>query len=52
MAKNTDFTFQLKDNECVIIYIEDSTTKYYKIQDLIEKRRDEYPSATKKLNGI
>ncbi|WP_203460467.1 hypothetical protein [Lacinutrix sp. WUR7] len=52
MAKKADFPFQLKGNECVIIYIEDSTTKYYKIEDLIEKPRDEYPSETQKLNGI
>ncbi|WP_452232847.1 hypothetical protein [Lacinutrix sp. MEBiC02595] len=39
------FPFQLKDNECVISYIEDNITKYFKIENLVEKARDMYPSA-------
>ena len=45
LPSKADFPFQLKDNECVISYIEDNTTKYFKIENIIEKPRDQYPSA-------
>jgi uncharacterized protein YozE (UPF0346 family) len=48
IADKATFPFQLKDNECVISYIEDNTTKYFKIENLVEKPRDEYPSAPPK----
>lgn len=43
-----DIPFQLKDNECVISYTEDNTAKYFKIENIIEKPRDLYPSAPPK----
>ncbi|WP_152975582.1 hypothetical protein [Lacinutrix himadriensis] len=48
LPNKADFPFQLKDNECVISYIEEGTTKYYKIENLVEKPRDEYPKARPK----
>jgi hypothetical protein len=41
----TTFPFVLKDNECVISYIENNETKYVKISDLVEIKRQEFPSA-------
>jgi len=38
--------FVLKDNECVISYIEKEETKYFKILGLIEKPAENYPSAS------
>lgn len=35
--KPADYPFNLKDNECVISYIENGTTKYFKIDNLAEK---------------
>lgn len=43
--KDANFPFKLKDNECVISYIEKSTIKYYKVKNLIKKPSEEYPSA-------
>ena len=48
MPSKQNFPFQLKDTECVISYIEDTITKYSKIENLIEKPRDQYPSAPPK----
>ncbi|MBU2938090.1 hypothetical protein KO494_00930 [Lacinutrix sp. C3R15] len=48
LPNNAAFPFQLKDNECVISYIEDAVTKYFKIENLAEKPRDQYPSAPPK----
>jgi len=46
--KATDSSFKLTENECVISYIEDNTTKYFKIENLIEKPMEQYPSAPPK----
>jgi hypothetical protein len=43
--KEANFPFKLEDNECVISYIENKTTKYLKVKNLVEKPREEYPSA-------
>jgi hypothetical protein len=40
-----NFPFQLKDDECVVSYKDNSQTKYYKIENISEKARVEYPSA-------
>jgi len=48
LPDTADFPFQLKDNECVISYVEDNSTKYFKIENLVKKSRDEYPSAPPK----
>lgn len=40
--------FQLKDNECVISYIENGVTKYFKIKNLTEKASIPFPSAKPK----
>ena len=42
------FPFDLKDDECVISYIEDEITKYYKVENLVEKQAQYYPSSTLK----
>ncbi|WP_034060058.1 hypothetical protein [Lacinutrix jangbogonensis] len=44
----SNFPFNLKDNECVISYIENGTAKYLLLENLTEKRRIEYPSARPK----
>lgn len=43
-----NFPFNFADNECVISYIENNTTKYFKVNNLLEKPRAEYPSAPPK----
>jgi len=37
--------FELKDNECVISYKEGRTTKYFKVDNVVEKDLIPYPSA-------
>lgn len=37
--------FELKDNECVISYIDGNTTKYFKVDNVVEKEMIAYPSA-------
>ena len=37
--------FELKDNECVISYKEGKTTKYFKVDNVVEKELIPYPSA-------
>ena len=37
--------FELKENECVISYKDGNTTKYFKIDNVIEKELIPYPSA-------
>lgn len=37
--------FELKYNECVISYVQDNKTKYFKISNIIEKPLIPYPSA-------
>ena len=39
---------ELNDKECVISYIEDDQTKYYKFNSLKEKKTEYYPSAPPK----
>ncbi|WAC01114.1 hypothetical protein N7U66_13190 [Lacinutrix neustonica] len=39
------FPFQLKDNECVVSYQDNSNIKYFKVENLSEKARVDYPSA-------
>ncbi|AUC82913.1 hypothetical protein CW733_12585 [Lacinutrix sp. Bg11-31] len=46
--KKQDFPFELNDNECIISYIENNTTKYLLVENLQEKKRLEYPSAPPK----
>ncbi|MCX7551364.1 hypothetical protein [Xanthomarina sp. F2636L] len=43
--KEANSSFKLSDKECVISYIENETTKYLKVNNLIEKPKEEYPSA-------
>ncbi|GGG36320.1 hypothetical protein [Bizionia arctica] len=43
--KEANDPFKLDNNECVISYIEKNTTKYLKVKNLVEKSREEYPSA-------
>ena len=40
--------FELKENECVVSYKEDKTTKYFKIENVVEKQPQYYPSAPQK----
>lgn len=40
--------FNLEDNECVIRYTENEKIKYFKIQNVIEKRGIQYPGAKPK----
>ena len=37
--------FTLKDSECVVSYKDGQTTKYFKIENIIEKEAINYPSA-------
>ena len=46
--KAPDFPFKLQHDACVISYIENHTTKYYKVENLLEKPKEEYPSAPPK----
>lgn len=48
IADKAAFPFQLKDKECIISYIEDNIIKYFKIENLVEKPRDMYPTAPPK----
>ncbi|WP_292948718.1 hypothetical protein [Olleya sp. UBA1516] len=41
----SDIPFDLKDNEAVVSYTENGTTKYLKIENLVEKQMEQYPSA-------
>jgi len=41
-------TSELKDSECVISYKEGKEIKYFKIEDVIEKQSQNYPSAPNK----
>lgn len=38
------FPFKLKDSECVLSYKEGKETKYFKIENIVEKRSQNYPS--------
>lgn len=37
--------FELKEDECVISYKEGNKTKYFKINNIVEKKAEYYPSA-------
>jgi len=45
-----DFPFTLKDNECIISYIDDGKIKYHKIGNIVEKQAQYLPSAPPKQN--
>ena len=40
--------FELKENECVVSYIEDNKVKYFKIENVMEKQTLYYPSTPPK----
>ncbi len=40
--------FELKENECVVSYIEDNKVKYFKIENVVEKQTLYYPSVPPK----
>ncbi|MFL0352929.1 hypothetical protein [Xanthomarina sp. GH4-25] len=46
--KEANFPFKIADNECVISYLEKGTTKYLKVNNLVEKPKEDYPSAPPK----
>lgn len=37
--------FELKPNECVLTFLQNGKTYYYKIENIVEKRAVQYPSA-------
>ncbi|WP_223032287.1 hypothetical protein [Hanstruepera marina] len=39
------FPFTLQDNECVIQYTENGNVKFYKVEEVVEKKAEYYPSA-------
>lgn len=41
----TKIPFDLKDNECVVSYKKGDKTQYYKIENIIEKQAQQFPSA-------
>ena len=43
--KKENIPFELKPNECVISYLQEGKTKFYKIGNVIEKKTEFYPSA-------
>lgn len=47
---NEDSSFVLKDNECVISYIDNGETKYVKIKNIVEKESEYFPSASPRNN--
>ena len=46
--KKPKIPFELKENECVVSYIEANKTKYFKVENIIEKQPQLYPSAPPK----
>ncbi len=40
--------FDLKDNEAVVSYVENNSTKYIKLENIVEKQAQYYPSAPPK----
>ncbi len=44
---NEKIPFDLKDTECVISYTESNVTKYFKIDNIVIKKQEHYPSAPK-----
>lgn len=49
-SKAIDIPFELKEDECVISYIKDGKTLYYKIINITEKESLNYPSAPTNKN--
>ena len=47
LNQNEKIPFTLKDSECVVSYKVGQTTKYFKIENIIEKEAINYPSAPK-----
>lgn len=45
---STSIPFELKDNEAVVTYQENGKTKYYKIENIEEKKAKHFPSAQPK----
>ena len=45
LIKKEKIPFALKDSECVVSYKDGQTTKYFKIENIIEKEAINYPSA-------
>lgn len=43
--KDPSFPFEINDNQCVVSYKEGGTTKYFKIDGVIEKQGIPYPGA-------
>ncbi|RAJ17936.1 hypothetical protein [Olleya aquimaris] len=46
--ETTKIPFDLQPNEAVVSYIENNDIKYYKIENIIEKPAEQYPSAPPK----
>ena len=44
----TKIPFELKENECVVSYKEGDKTKYFKIENIVKKQPQYYPSAPPK----
>jgi hypothetical protein len=40
----TEIPFDLKENQCVISYKNGEKTQYYKIENIVEKQPEHYPS--------
>ncbi|MGB1307381.1 MAG: hypothetical protein ACPG6B_00620 [Oceanihabitans sp.] len=43
IPNNKNFPFKLENNQCVISYVQNNTTKYFKVSNLIKKPRQEFP---------
>lgn len=43
--KQEEIPFDLKDNECVVSYKDSNSSKYFKIENITEKKSEHYPSA-------
>ncbi|GGI56327.1 hypothetical protein [Winogradskyella haliclonae] len=41
-----DFPFELENNECVVSYIKEGKTRYYKLSNIIERQTDALPMST------
>jgi len=45
-GNDEDFPFKLADSECVVSFTEDGKTKYYKLDNVIERQTDALPMST------
>jgi len=50
MPSSGDFPFKLKDNECIVSYLDGGVIKYYKIGSIVEKQTEYLPSAPPRQN--